>query len=258
MNVSAFFDESGKFKDHRIICIGCVAAFNEHVDSFADEWGRLLALNGMKSFHAQKALKHHVPLGTRNEALGPENRVEALLPFIACIRKHLEVAVGCWVDAKAFKALPSNFYRVYGKDPSYMAFVRTLLQVMDFAGESDQIAIACDEDEQTALDFYKLYKSVKQVMPKAKQKVKAISFCDDTALFAIQASDFVASMVRLDALSRRDKKRNEYRLIFEALTANPNRAERIWYVGIGKGDKQSLLEIAKNTLADLRRRGLLN
>src|SRR5882672_4058298 len=123
MTVSGFIDESGKFRDHKIICIGCVAAFNERLGGFAQEWGRLLQSNGMMNFHATKALRHHVPLGTKIEAKGLEQRIDALLPFIACIRKHLEVVIGCWVDAKAFKELPSDFFRVFGNDPSYMAFV---------------------------------------------------------------------------------------------------------------------------------------
>lgn len=258
MQVSSFFDESGKFKDHRIIAIGCVAALNQHLDSFADEWGRLLALNGMKAFHTTKALRHHVPLGTKNDALGLKKRITALLPFVACIRKHLEVAVGCWIDVKAFKALPSHFFKVFGNDPSYMAFVRSLLHVLDFTGDNDQIVLVCDEDEQTALAFYGLYKRVKMVMADVRCKLKAISFGDDTALFAVQASDFVASMVRLDALSKRDKRKNTYKPLFEALTAHPQATERIWYAGIGKGDKAALLAIAKDTIADLRRRKLIS
>jgi hypothetical protein len=44
--VTAFFDESGKFKDHKVISFGGVAGFNEEFNPFADEWGRLLYRNG--------------------------------------------------------------------------------------------------------------------------------------------------------------------------------------------------------------------
>ena len=77
------------------------------------------------------------------------------------------------------------------------------------------------------------------------------------AVFAVQASDFVASMVRLDALFKRDKRKNPYQALFEALTAQPKRRERIWYVGIGHGDKQALLDFAEDTLRDLRKRKLI-
>jgi hypothetical protein len=211
----------------------------------------------MKNFHTTKTLKHHVPLGTKTDALGIEKRTEALLPFVACIRKYLEVAIGCWVDAKAFKALPSHFFKVYGDDPAYMAFVRTMLQVVDFTPDRDGLVLVCDEDEQTALQFYKLYRRIKKVMPGVKQKLNAISFCDDKFVFAVQAADFVASMVRLDALARRDKKKHQYRRLFKALTATPQKHERIWYCGIARGDKKALLQTAKDTTKELRKRKLI-
>lgn len=257
MTVSAFIDESGKFRDHKIISIGCVAGFNEHVEDFAQEWGRLLALNGMKAFHASKAFKHHVPLGTKQTALGLENRTEALLPFVRCIRKYLGVAIGCWIDVKVFNNLPSHFFQVFGRDPSYMAFVRTLLQIVDFAPDTDRVVLVCDEDEETALAFYRLYRRIKKLIPDVKRKVAAVSFCDDTHIFAVQAADLVAGMVRLDALSRRDKKKHQYRKLFKAFTANPEKHERIWFCGVAKGDKKALLQTAEDTTADLKRRKLI-
>ena len=257
MTVSSFIDESGKFRDHKVICIGCVAGFNQHVDDFAHEWGRLLQLNGMKNFHTNRSLKHHVTLGTKNDALGIEKRIHALLPFIACIRKNLEVAMGCWVDVKAFKSLPSHFFKVFGDDPSYMAFVRTMLQIVDFIPDRDGLVLVCDEDEETAVQFYRLYRRVKRVMPKVRSKLNAISFCDDNYVFGVQASDFIASLVRLDASARRDKKKGEYRRLFEVLTAPPERHERIWYCGVGKGDKGSLQKIAIGVIDDLKKRGLI-
>lgn len=254
MTVSSFIDESGKFRDHRIICIGCVASFNNHVDEFSNEWGRLLYLNGMKNFHTTKALKHHVPLGTKNPALGRRERTAALLPFVACIRKYLAVAIGLWVDVKAFNLLPEQFLRMYGRDPIYMAFVRTILQVIKFTPDRDRMVMVCDEDEETANNFYRLYRRVKRVYPEAKRKIVAISFCDDNYIFAVQAADFIASMVRLDALARRDKKKHQYRNLFKALTANPDhKHERIWYCAIAKRDKRTLAALADDMIAQWKK-----
>jgi len=255
MTVSGFIDESGKFRNHRIISIGCVAGFNQHVEDFAHEWGHLLQLNGLKDFHTNQALRHHVPLSKKVDALGVEKRTDALLPFIACIRKYLGMAIGCWVDVKAFNSLPRKFFRVFGSDPSYMAFVRTMMQVIDFTPERDGLVMVCDEDEETALEFYRLYRRVKKVLPGARNKLNAISFCDDKFVFGVQAADFMASMVRLDALARRDKKKQQYRRLFKALTAQPERHERIWFCGIAKGDKKALLKTAHDTIAQLKRQG---
>jgi hypothetical protein len=196
-------------------------------------------------------------LGKKNAALGLENRIDALLPFIACIRKYLGVAIGCWVDVKAFRSLPGHFFQVYGHDPVYMAFARTILQVAEFTPDRDGLALVCDEDEETAISFYRLYRRIKKVMPDVKRKLAAISFCDDNAVFGVQAADFIASMVRLDALARRDKKKHQYRLLFKALTANPEKHERIWFCGIAKGDKRALTQTARDTTKDLKKRKLV-
>ncbi len=254
MAVSTFIDESGKFRDHRIICIGCVASFDNHVDEFANEWGRLLYLNGMKNFHTSEALKHHVALGLKNPALGLKERTDALLPFVGCIRKYLAVAIGLWIDVKAFNLLPEQLLRMYGRDPIYMAFVRTILQVLHFIPDRDRMVMVCDEDEETAKNFYDLYRRVKKVHPEAKRKIVAISFCDDHYVFAVQAADFIASMVRLDALARRDKKKHQYRRLFKALTADPDhKHERIWYCGVAKGDKRALGKLADELIAQWKK-----
>lgn len=257
VTISTFVDESGKFRDHKVICIGCVAAFNQHVDDFARKWGSLLARNGMENFHTTKALRHHVALGDKNPAMGLGNRIEALLPFIACIRENLEVAVGCWVDVKIFRSLPQHFFQVYGRDPSYMAFMRTLMQAASFTPEGDGMVLVCDEDEETAWEFYRLYRRLKQLNPEVRKRLGAISFADDAQVFAIQAADLVASIVRIDALSRRAKQRNGYRPLFKALTAEPQKAERIWYVGIAKGDKDALLKTAEAATDNLKKRKLI-
>lgn len=94
-------------------------------------------------------------------------------------------------------------------------------------------------------------------MPGVKHKLGAISFCDDNAVFGVQAADFIASMVRLDAIARRDKKKHQYRRLFKALTANPEKHERLWYCGIAQGDEKVLTETAEGVIQDLKKRGLI-
>jgi hypothetical protein len=257
MTVSSFFDESGKFKDHEIISIGCVAAFNQHVEEFARNWGRLLHINGLKELTAKQALNHKRPLSAKVDAFGVRNRTDALVPFIDCMRKHLEVIVGCVVDVAEFKSLPPHFFQVFGKDPAYMAFVRCIQEVCHFTPSNDGIVLCCDEDEETTLAFYRLYKQVKRKMPGLKRKLNAISFCDDRVLFGLQASDFVASLIRLDARKRLTKTMHDYDALFEAMTAHPTKDERLWFCGIATANRETLQTIAQDTLEDLRRRKLI-
>jgi hypothetical protein len=74
-------------------------------------------------------------------------------------------------------------------------------------------------------------------------------------VFAVQAADFIASMVRLDALARRDKKEHEYRKLFKALSANPDKHERIWFCGIASGDKSTLTATANAVIGQLKHEG---
>jgi hypothetical protein len=64
-------------------------------------------------------------------------------------------------------------------------------------------------------------------------------------------------MVRLDAIARRDKKKHQYRRLFKALTANPEKHERLWYCGIAQGDEKVLTETAEGIIQDLKKRGLI-
>ena len=133
MLASGFFDESGKFRDKKVICLGGVASYAHDFNrDFTFEWGRLIRLNGIKVFSAKKALNHRRKLGTNCDAIGIERRTDALLPFVECIRKYLQVVSGTVVDVDAYRGLPSHIHQMFTDDPVYMAFLRSMLQVVSF------------------------------------------------------------------------------------------------------------------------------
>jgi hypothetical protein len=249
MTVSAFFDESGKFRDKEVICFGGVVSFADHFNVFADEWRRLLKINGLKSLHATEAFKHRRPLSKKNQDTGVNKRINDLMPFILCIRKHLLAVVGIAVDVRGFKSLPSHFFQFYGNDPIYMAFARMILQVIDFTPDGDRISMIVDEDEETTLPFYRLYKRVKKVWPGARQKLAGVSFVDDKFLFALQASDLVAGLIRREMAWKITKEKNQYRRLFKALTKAPERYERLWFAGVALGTKDGLVKMAEDLRA---------
>jgi hypothetical protein len=189
--VTTFFDESGKFKDHDVVCFGGVASYSEDIARFAQEWGRLLAINGIKEFSAKHAFNPRRPLGKKNSAIGVRKRIAALRPFIQCIRNNLLVVTGVTVDVPAFNELPSHLYQIYGKDPAFMAFMRTLLYVLDFTPHKEKISFICDDEEQMALPFYRMYRRIKKMWPGAKEKLAAISFVDSSVLWGVQAADLL-------------------------------------------------------------------
>jgi hypothetical protein len=132
-----------------------------------------------------------------------------------------------------------------GNDPCYVAFAREILQITDFCGEKDGLSLICDEDEETAPNFYKLYRRIKKVWPKAKDKLAGITFADDKFLFALQAADLVASLIRLEAGRKMLSIPYDYESLFAHLTKDPRgTGERIWQAEIGFNDEQSLKGLA--------------
>ncbi|HEX6505090.1 MAG TPA: DUF3800 domain-containing protein [Terriglobales bacterium] len=233
MLVSAYFDESGKYKDHDLVCFGGVSSYVKDFTDFGHEWARLLHSSGLHVLHTQRALKPHLPFGKKNEALGVDNRIAALLPFIACIRKHLQVITGLAFDAKSFRNLPPHLFDAMGGDPNYTAFMRALLRVLSFTHDGDHISVICDDEESTAWTFYKLYRRIKLIWPGARKKLVALTFGDDKFMFGLQASDLVSSLIRLEARLMLFKEPYDYQPLFKALSADPDhKHERLWDMGI--------------------------
>jgi hypothetical protein len=254
MLVNAYFDESGKYKDHDLVCFGGVSSYQKDFVEFGDEWARLLHKNGLKILSCKDALKSHLPLGKKNDALGIEKRTEALLPFIACVRKHLQVITGIAFDAKSFRQLPSHVFQALGTDPNYVAFMRSLLRVLEFTPDGDHISIVCDDEEETAWTFYKLYRRVKKVWPGARKKLIALTFGDDAFMFALQASDVVSSLMRLEARFELFNEPYDYRPLFEALSQQPDlRHEKLWDLGIAIVNQSTMRNTAEGLLKEWKK-----
>jgi hypothetical protein len=246
--VTTFFDESGKFKDHKIIAFGGVAAYNENFNPFADEWGRLLFRNGLQVLSAKNAFNARRPLGSKNRRTGTKERIEDLLPFIWCIRKHLQVVVSMTIDARAFKKLPNHFFETYGNDPIFVAFARSLLKVVEFTPDKDKISFICDDDEGIAQHLFRLYRRIKKVFPAARNTLIGITFADDKFLFGLQAADLVAGLMRLETGRLMLRAKYDYLPLFKALSKPPERHERLWEVYTAFGNKAMLMDVANGLL----------
>jgi len=254
--VTAFFDESGKFKDHKVISFAGVAGFNEEFQPFADEWGRLLHRNGLQILSAKDAFNARRPLSRKNTRVGVKERNEDLSQFVACIRKHLSLVTGVTIDVRAFKKLPSHFFQTYGNDPVFVAFARALLKVVEFTPDPDKISFICDDEEQVAIHIYRLYRRIKTVFPKARKKLVGITFADDRVLFALQAADLVAALMRLEVGRKWLRASYDCAPLFDALSKSPERHERIWEVSTAFADKPTLIGLAQALKAEREKRSV--
>jgi hypothetical protein len=186
-----------------------------------------------------------MPLSEKNPALGTDKRIAALLPFVGCVRKHLEVVTGVAIDVAAFKGLPSHYFQIFGDDPFYTAFLRAVLDVLGLVDEREKVSLICDDEEQMALPMYKLYRRVKLVDPQAHEKLAAISFADDRFLFGLQAADLLAWLLRRESGKMFHGTHYEYEPVFDAMTIPPQDGENIWRVGFAFCDEEKLKSVAE-------------
>src|SRR5437867_3998491 len=102
MGVAAFFDESGKFQNQPSISFGGVASPHDKCDTFTEHWDQLLRAAGIDTLSMKAALQFDKPMSEAVPALGVMSRIDALLPFIECIREHMMFVSGVAVKSSAF------------------------------------------------------------------------------------------------------------------------------------------------------------
>src|SRR5689334_5634926 len=83
--VSVFFDESGKFRDKKVISLCGLFATESAIGRFQEKWGELLRRSNLPFLKASQALRAHRELSNIIPRQSVENRIEALKPFAACI-----------------------------------------------------------------------------------------------------------------------------------------------------------------------------
>lgn len=195
----------------------------------------------------KEALQSHRPLSAKNPALGVENRIASLVPFIDCIRKHLMVITGLAIDARAYAAMPSHYLQAMGDNPCFTAFTRTLLAVLEITDTQDKISLICDDEEEAAGPMYQLYRKVKILYPDAREKLRAITFADDRWSFGLQAADLVVSLTRQEAAKRFFGTDYQYGSLFSVLSNPvPRNADTFWLIQFGFCDATMLKKLGDN------------
>ncbi len=246
--ISAFLDESGKFEDRSSISLAAVAGSQGDFTALGNCWRQQLLLNGLKMLTMKEALNARRPLSEKNPSLGVEERIKALLPFALCIRKHVQNVVGFAVDVEAFKSTPSHLRQVWGDDPIFLAFARTLVAIMEPLAPEDFISIICDDEEKVALPMYKLYRRIKIVYKDARRRLGSLSFADDEHLMALQAADFIASLLRLESDRTFRGTDYDYRVLWEIFKTREG-TDRLWGFGGAFVDADTLKRISEGELA---------
>ncbi len=143
----SFFDESGKFKDHRVISFCGVVAPDGSLARFNEAWAALLRHHEMPFLHMRRALRPNVALSSVIRKQSIRERNDALKPFADCIAENLELGIAMAVDAAEYsKWEPGAKKRLGGSDdPAYLAFLSIGLTLQEYAArDDDQISLTCD------------------------------------------------------------------------------------------------------------------
>jgi hypothetical protein len=234
-------DESGKFQDHEVVALGAVTALDRnHSADFANEWAFHLRRHGMEYLSMKEALNLRSPLGNITEARTLDERIAALLPFVMAARRHLHMISGVAIDVEEYKSLPQQYRQIWSDNPCYTGFARVVLQLVNESPVDGLIMLYCDDEEQTALPTYQLYRKIKNQYADARGKLKGISFLDDEYCFPLQAADMVAVLIRHEALFRFRNQPNHFHSLYEAMTKSPVPGEIIFSCGVAWCDKEQL------------------
>src|SRR5690349_5075359 len=119
MVISCFCDESGKFRDKRVTVFAGLALLEDHAADFEREWRRNLYRVGLEVLSMKEAGRYNRPLSPRVDAIGLENRIEALMPFVELVRRHFEVIVTTATNTDDFNSAPDHVRAILGPNPHY-------------------------------------------------------------------------------------------------------------------------------------------
>ena len=244
--LQAFLDESGKFKDKRVVSFCGFVSPLARVREFEEDWNGLLRDFELQCLTMKRALRRKIPFSPNTEAKSAEERNKAFVPFIECIRKHFEMGVAITVDVDAYKKWsPQAKRRVGGSDdPHYFAFLCAVTGASKYIKQDDKFSLVCDDDKATAMNCYRLYSRVKTVNPELKRKLVSITFADDDVFVPLQAADLLASLCRLEAARQFHRDYYEYVPSFTALTGAGSRM----YWGVSFYDTGRLNDIGNKLI----------
>jgi hypothetical protein len=243
----SYFDESGKFKDHRVVSFCGVLASPDSRIAFNEAWDALLRKNQLSAFHTSNALRASRSLSPVIRSESPTERCETLKPFVDCILNNLDLGVSITIDVAGFsKWTPGAKKMVGGNDnPAYVGFMQAVGAIKKYAcRDDDRISVMCDDDEDTALNFYALYRRFKKIDSEMRRKLVSLSFSNDEMYPGLQAADLVAGLMRLEALRAFGHHTHDFRSLAASLT-KPRPDQKLKWIGF-TGDSESMEEMGES------------
>ena len=180
-------------------------------------------------FHMKKASRCSVGWGRLPKQTLAE-RNEALKPFADCISENLEFGLLQAWDVKGFGKIPSALRVNVGNpdDPYYLAFVRHLVELVDYGQNDDVFSVICDEEPEKALICHAHYNGVRRAHPQIRKKTASLSFANSKHFLPLQAADMAAFLARHEARVGFYGMQNEWRPLFHHLVLDRGPSKMQW------------------------------
>lgn len=188
----AYFDESGKHQDHKVVAF--CGFLSEDWTDFNNEWNYLLRKNKIKALHF-----------TADSFKARAEKLKLYRQFIRVISKTVQHGFGYCVDVPGFNAT-KHVKGGYKDDAHYCAFSSVIRDVVRYVqtAQGSQVAIICDDDAAKACICYKMYDRIRQnnQQPENRKILKSIAFADDDAYPQLQPADLFSWVSRAECLHR--------------------------------------------------------
>jgi hypothetical protein len=152
----------------------------------------------LPELHTVEVSRLSQPVGSRFEkGQAADERVELLKPFVDCINDEMETGLVNICDSQGFSLIPEKQLKALAglKDPYHLELIRVLDALAQYAPD-DELAIACDDNDETAWESYRIYRKLRGIRSAVKDKVRSLSFADSIAFPALQAADMVSYLSR--------------------------------------------------------------
>jgi len=238
----SFFDESGKFKDHKVVAFCGFGASDSQLREFDAQWENQLRRCGMDALHWVDARRCGKRLGRNIGAQTLKERINDLKPFADCVNDYLGLGVATVFEVEGYTSFAQGSKALLGgvDNPFYIQFLRTVLFLTAFAPK-ENITMMCDEDQDTAWNCYQFYQGVKKAKPEVGRRLAALSFGRAVYFPALQAADMLSFLCREEAKRRWYQEPYEYLEFLDYLIGPRGSSSIQWQAAfMNKEDLQKL------------------
>ena len=231
-------DEAGKLEssDYTSFC-GYVGTAGEW-GRVSEEWNALRVSWGVPPTHMRCIMHPERPrceswADIRNKwgSDWESKRDDMLKDFGGVIRHSHLAAMGCVVDSAHFKAMPDSVFKQQHKNPIYLSLFTLIGDSLDRVDVIDKhlaVSLVVDDDETYAVNCYKFLASMKEQIPRFKERITAITFGNDSQYPGLQMADMLAYEARNFMVNQLIGKENPLTPLLGLLTKMGVNVPKMW------------------------------